>query len=57
MRAIVLHGSPRRGGNSDTLADYFVKGLKSQTDVEVHDFMFAAKNNLLKYSSEWVLQD
>ena len=25
--------------------------------VEVYDFMFAAKNNLLKYSSEWILQD
>lgn len=25
--------------------------------VEVYDFMYAEKNNLLKYSSEWVLQD
>jgi len=25
--------------------------------VEVYDFMYAIKNNLLKYSSEWVLQD
>ncbi len=25
--------------------------------VQVYDFMYAIKNNLLKYSSEWVLQD
>ena len=25
--------------------------------VEVHDFMWAAENNLLKYSSEWIMQD
>ena len=25
--------------------------------VEVYDFMYAIKNNLLKYSSEWVFQD
>jgi multimeric flavodoxin WrbA len=39
MRAIVLHGSPRRGGNSDTLADYFIQGLKSIGNVEVFDFI------------------
>lgn len=25
--------------------------------VEVYDFMFAEENNLLKYSSEWIMQD
>ena len=25
--------------------------------VEVYDFMYAEKNNLLKYSSEWIMQD
>ncbi|MBT8172560.1 MAG: DNA repair helicase, partial [Nitrosopumilus sp.] len=25
--------------------------------VDVYDFMFAEENNLLKYSSEWVLRD
>ncbi len=39
MRAIVLHGSPRRGGNSDTLADEFLQGLKTASDVEVFDFV------------------
>ena len=39
MRAIVLHGSPRRGGNSDTLADSFIRGLKSTGEVEVLDFI------------------
>ncbi len=27
MRVVVLHGSPRRGGNSDTLAGEFLRGL------------------------------
>jgi multimeric flavodoxin WrbA len=35
---IVLHGSPRRGGNSDTLAEYFTRGLKDSGDVDVKDF-------------------
>ena len=39
MRAIVLHGSPRRGGNSDTIAASFVKGLKEKGDVEIIDFV------------------
>jgi len=39
MRAIVLHGSPRRNGNSDTLANHFIEGLKSTGDVEVFDFI------------------
>jgi multimeric flavodoxin WrbA len=39
MRAIVLHGSPRRGGNSDTLADHFIQGLKSTGDIEVFNFI------------------
>ena len=25
--------------------------------LEVYDFMDAAENNLLKYSSEWIMQD
>jgi len=25
--------------------------------VEVYDFMYAIKNNLLKYSHEWIIQD
>ena len=25
--------------------------------LEVYDFMYAEKNNLLKYSSEWIMQD
>ena len=37
MRVIVLRGSPRRGGNSDTLADYFVKGVRETGEVEVSD--------------------
>ena len=39
MRAVVLHGSPRRGGNSDTLAEHFIQGLKTTGDVEVFDFI------------------
>ncbi len=39
MRVVVLHGSPKRGGNSDTLAEEFVKGVKQTGDVEVIDFI------------------
>ena len=39
MRVVVLHGSPRRGGNSDTLAEHFVKGVKETGDFEVLDFI------------------
>ncbi|MFW9793473.1 MAG: flavodoxin family protein [Candidatus Thorarchaeota archaeon] len=39
MRVVVLHGSPRRGGNSDTLAEHFVKGVKETGEVEVFDFI------------------
>lgn len=39
MRVVVLHGSPRRGGNSDTLAEYFVKGVKETGDFEIIDFI------------------
>ena len=35
----MLHGSPRRGGNSDTLTEEFVKGLKTTGDVEVFNFV------------------
>jgi len=39
VRAVVLRGSPRRGGNSDTLADEFIQGLKTTGDVQVFDFI------------------
>jgi multimeric flavodoxin WrbA len=44
MKAIVLHGSPNRGGNSDTLAESFVKGLKKTGSVEVIDFILNDMN-------------
>ena len=27
MKIVVLHGSPRKGKNSDTLADSFIEGV------------------------------
>ena len=44
MRVVVLHGSPRRGGNSDTLTEYFVKGVKETGDFEVLDFILNDMN-------------
>jgi multimeric flavodoxin WrbA len=44
MRMVVLHGSPRRGGNSDTLAEHFVKGVSETGDVEVLDFILNDMN-------------
>lgn len=34
MKAVVLHGSPRRGRNSDTLVEHFLRGL---TESGVHE--------------------
>ncbi len=44
MRVVVLHGSPKRGGNSDTLAEYFVKGVRKTGDFEVLDFILNDMN-------------
>ena len=44
MRVVVLHGSPRRGGNSDTLAEQFVKGVRKTGEVEVLDFILNDMN-------------
>ena len=44
MRVIVLRGSPKRGGNSDTLADCFVKGVRETGEVEVLDFILNDMN-------------
>ncbi|MFX1391065.1 MAG: flavodoxin family protein [Promethearchaeota archaeon] len=38
MKVIVLHGSPRKNGNSDTLVEYFIKGLKEAKEIEVEHF-------------------
>ena len=38
MKAIVLHGSPRKGMNSDTLAEEFLRGLAETGDHEVKHF-------------------
>lgn len=35
MKAVVLNGSPRRGGNTDMLVEAFVKGASEQNDVVV----------------------
>jgi multimeric flavodoxin WrbA len=38
LKTIVLHGSPRKSGNSDTLAEYFLKGLGEAGDHQVEHF-------------------
>ncbi|MBA7600240.1 hypothetical protein ES703_07289 [subsurface metagenome] len=38
MRVVVLHGSPRKGMNSDTLADQFLSGLHEQGEHKVTHF-------------------
>jgi len=32
---MVLHGSPRKNGNSDMLTDYFLKGMREIGDAEL----------------------
>jgi multimeric flavodoxin WrbA len=38
MKITILHGSPRRNGNSDTLIKYFVKGINERNQHEMKDF-------------------
>jgi multimeric flavodoxin WrbA len=38
MKTIVLHGSPRKNKNSDTLAESFINGLSASGDGEVQHF-------------------
>lgn len=38
MKTLILHGSPRRNGNSDTLAHYFANGLRSMGHEDILDF-------------------
>jgi len=38
MKTVVLHGSPRRNGNSDTLALHFLNGLSAGVENEVRHF-------------------
>jgi multimeric flavodoxin WrbA len=38
MKAVVLHGSPRKGKNSDTLAESFIKGLTEEKTWKVDHF-------------------
>ena len=38
MKVVVLHGSPRRDGNSDTLALHFLNGLSEGREDEVRHF-------------------
>ena len=38
MKTIVLHGSPRKNQNSDTLVDYFIRGLNYNGDKDVEHF-------------------
>ncbi|MBN2461486.1 MAG: flavodoxin family protein [Candidatus Cloacimonetes bacterium] len=38
MNVLVLHGSPRKNKNSDTLADFFLKGLQSNGKRRIRHF-------------------
>lgn len=38
MKTIILHGSPRKNQNSDTLVDYFIRGLNINGEKEVKHF-------------------
>jgi len=44
MRVVVLRGSPRRGGSSDTIANSLIEGVKSTGSVEVFDFILNDMN-------------
>jgi len=44
MRVVVLRGSPKRGGSSDTIADSLLKGLETVGPIEVSDFILNDMN-------------
>lgn len=44
MRVVVLRGSPKRGGSSDTIADSLLEGLKKAGPIEVSDFVLNDMN-------------
>jgi multimeric flavodoxin WrbA len=44
MKAVILHGSPRKGKNSDTLAESFVSGLKTGGDWSISHFYLNQMN-------------
>ena len=44
MKVVVLRGSPKRGGSSDTIADYLLKGLEQTGPIEVSDFVLNDMN-------------
>ena len=39
MKMMVLHGSPRKNGNSDTLTEYLIKGVRENGDAELKHFI------------------
>jgi multimeric flavodoxin WrbA len=46
LRIVVLHGSPRRGMNSDTLADKFLQGISEKSATEITHFYVNEMNIL-----------
>jgi multimeric flavodoxin WrbA len=38
MKVVVLHGSARRGGDTDTLAEHFLRGLSESREQEIAHF-------------------
>lgn len=38
MKVIVLHGSPKKHGDSDTLAESFLRGMAERADYEARHF-------------------
>ncbi|MEJ2249738.1 MAG: flavodoxin family protein [Candidatus Lokiarchaeota archaeon] len=44
MKTIIFHGSPRKNQNSDTLVNYFIKGMNVKGDKEVRHFFINELN-------------
>jgi len=38
MRIVILHGSPRKDKNSDTLVKYFINGMNEKNSHQIKDF-------------------
>ncbi len=38
MKVLVLHGSPRKDGSSDTLVEHLIKGMRSSRSIDLEEF-------------------
>ena len=56
MNILILSGSPRKGGNTELLAEAFAKGAAEHHHVEIVSLIRVNKSNCIIYRNEAVTQ-